>query len=190
MLKITEKFALHLNRRFGITPNALTYTRIFAAPWLALLVSEILSDKSPALAIITIIIYLLIITTDVLDGILARAISKERSHDHFAGGMLDRLADKILIIFILIPFGLNLFTFLIILAESILAYQAIHSQGRKKQATRTGKSKMFLQAFLVPILILWKTTNFLPDMFVYTYIVVTIIATYASVYSHYLQSDD
>ena len=180
-----EKFVLFLHKKYGITPDILTYVRIFAAPWLALLISKILSSKSLALAIIFLIFYILVIITDFFDGILARALSKEKSHDHSNGGMLDRLADKILIIFLLIPFGLNLFTFLIILAESILVFQAIYSPAHEKQAKYVGKIKMVLQAFLIPILILQVITNFIPEMIIYTYIIITIAFTYLSVYSHY-----
>ncbi len=185
MKEILEKFVLFLYKKHGITPDFLTYIRIFAAPWLALLVSKIISDKSLTLTLVTIFIFGLIVLTDLLDGILARAISRTENHDHFQGGMLDRLSDKILIIFMLIPFGLNLFTFLIILAESILAFQAIHSPAHKKQAKYVGKIKMVLQTFLIPILILQIATNFVPEMILYIYIIITIIFTYASVYSHY-----
>jgi phosphatidylglycerophosphate synthase len=126
-----------------------------------------------------------VVSTDFLDGLLARAISKTEKHDHSHGGMLDRLADKIFIIFLLVSFGLNLFTILIILAESILAFQAIYSPRHRKQATLSGKIKMVLQTLLIPILILQVVTNFLPEMVVYTYIIITIISTYLSVYSHY-----
>ena len=180
-----EKFVLFLHKKYGITPDILTYVRIFAAPWLALLISKILSSKSFTLAIITIILYFLVVSTDLFDGILARAISKTENHDHSHGGMLDRLSDKIFIIFMLIPFGLNLFTFLIISAESILAFQAIYSPSDKKQATNVGKIKMVLQTLLIPILILQVVTSFIPDMIVYVYIIITIISTYTSVYSHY-----
>jgi len=184
-----EKFVLFLNKHYGITPNFLTYIRIFAAPWLALFVSKIIEDKNLTLAIVTLTLYVLVIVTDLLDGILARAISKDRQYDHAHGGMLDRLGDKIVIIFLLIPFGFNLFTFLIIVAESILAFQAIHSESHKKGATYAGKIKMFLQAFLVPLLILNMVLDSIPEIFVYAYIIITIIATYASVYSHYFNSE-
>lgn len=185
MKKKLEKFVLFLHKRYGITPDILTYVRIFSAPWLALLISKILQNKSLTLAVITLIFYFLVVSTDFFDGILARAISKTENHDYSHGGMLDRLSDKILIIFILIPFGFNLFTFFIILAESILAFQAIHSPSHKKQANITGKIKMILQTFLIPILILQVVINFVPDMVVYFYIIITIISTYISVYSHY-----
>ncbi len=184
MKKTLEKFVLFLHKKYGITPDILTYIRIFSAPWLALFISKILIHKSITLTIIILLFYFLIISTDFLDGILARAIPENKHHDHSYGGMLDRLADKILIIFILIPFGFNLFTFLLILAESILAFQALFSPNDKKQALKAGKIKMILQTFLLPILILQAVTNF-PDMVAYLYIILTIIATYVSVYSHY-----
>lgn len=185
MQKRLEKFVLHLYKKYGITPDILTYLRIFSAPWLALLVSKILSNKSLVLAIFTVLLYALIVSTDFLDGILARELSKTEKHDHTRGGMLDRLSDKIFIIFLLIPFGFNLFTFLIILVESMLAYQAIQAPAEKKQATRVGKMKMILQAVLIPVLILQAATNLIPDMLVYLYIIVVIIFTCASAYSHY-----
>ena len=198
MKKILEKFVLFLHKKYGITPDILTYIRIFAAPWLALLVSKILSSKSLTLAIIFLVLYILVVITDLFDGTLARAISKTparnafstadaggENHDHSHGGMLDRLADKILIIFMLIPFGLNFFTSLIILAESTLAFQAIYSTSDKKQASYAGKIKMVLQTLLIPILILQVVTSFIPEMIVYVYIIITIISTYISVYSHY-----
>lgn len=180
-----EKFVLFLHKKYGITPNILTYIRIFAAPWLALFLSKTLSSKSLTLTIIFIILYVLVVITDLLDGILARALPETEKHDHSHGGMLDRLSDKIFIIFMLIPFGFNLFTFLIISAESILAFQALFSPSHKKQATQAGKTKMLLQVFLIPILAIQIVTNFIPDMLVYTYIIATIIATCFSIYSHY-----
>lgn len=183
--KKIEKFVLFLHKKYKITPDILTYARIFAAPWLALFISKIISNKSVILAIITILIYIVVVSTDLLDGILARALSKTKEHDHSYGGMLDRLSDKILIVFLLIPFGFNLFTFLIISAESVLAYHALFSEKSEKQAKYAGKIKMVLQTFLIPILILQITTNFIPEMIIYIYIIATILATIFSVYSHY-----
>ena len=185
MNKHLEKFVLFLNKKYDITPDILTYIRIFSAPWLALFISKTLSSKSLSLSIVTIILYIIVVFTDLLDGILARAISKTKEHDHSHGGMLDRLSDKILIIFLLIPFGLNLFTFLIISAESMLAFQALFGLKHQKQAHYIGKIKMVLQTILIPILILNITTHFIPEMVVYLYIIITILFSYASVYSHY-----
>lgn len=185
MKKYLEKFVLFLHKKYGITPDILTYIRIFSAPWLALLISKIISNKSLTLAIITIILYAIVVSTDLLDGILARALPKTKDHDFSHGGMLDRLSDKILMILLLIPFGFNLFTFLIVSAESILAFQALFSPAHEKQAGRAGKIKMVLQTLLIPILILQVVTNFIPDIFTYIYIIAVIVSTYTSVYSHY-----
>ncbi|HEV7423914.1 MAG TPA: CDP-alcohol phosphatidyltransferase family protein [Candidatus Paceibacterota bacterium] len=184
-----EKSLLFFYEKYGITPNVLTYTRIFAAPWLALFVSYSISSKSHVLVIFTLVFYVLIIGTDFLDGILARHISKTEVHDHIWGAMLDRLSDKILIIFMLIPFGLNFLSVSIIAGESFLAYQAISSPSDKKRATKAGKLKMFFQALLIPILILWKTTHFVSDWIAYIFIITTILLTYISVYSHFFKND-
>ena len=197
MIKKLDKFVLFLYKKYGITPNMLTYTRIFAAPWLALCVSMAISGKNGIFVIFTLLFYIFIISTDFFDGLLARQILKrpahhndnlkvnEETHDRAYGGMLDRLSDKILIIFLLIPFGLNLFTFLIIGGESILAYEALPSPSHKKQATGAGKLKMLFQALLIPVLILSNTTNFIPGIVLYSVIILTIILTGNSIYSHY-----
>lgn len=183
-----EQFVLYLKDNYGITPNKLTYIRIFAAPWLALLISKVLSDKSALLAVITIILYLIIVSTDYLDGLLARKLPKEEN-DHAFGGMLDRVSDKILIILLLIPFGLNIFTFSIVLGESILLYQALFSPSHQKQAKTAGKIKMLFQTFLIPIYIIGTITNIIPDSLVFLYISATVVLTFISIYSHYFKND-
>jgi hypothetical protein len=185
MKKILEKFLLFSNKKYGITPDILTYIRIFSAPWLALIISKILSGKSLALAIITILIYIKIIAMGFYREILAHAVSKTESHDRPQEDTLSQISEKILIIFMLIPFGLNLFTFLIILAESVLAFQIIYSPTHEKQANRAEKIKMILQTLLIPILILRAVTNFIPEMTVYGYIIITIIFTYIPIYENY-----
>lgn len=184
-----EKFTLFLNKKCKVTPNVLTYARVFAAPWLALLISKVLSEESLPLAIFTIFLYFLAVFTDVLDGILARALPAEKNQNHSFGGMLDRLSDKIFIIFMLIPFGLNLYTFIIILGESLLTYQVIFSPPHQKQAKLSGKIKMVLQTFLIPILLLYNTTSFIPNSILYIYIIFTIIFTFISIYGHYFKND-
>ena len=185
MKELIKKFILTLHEKYGIIPSILTYIKIFSAPWLALLISKILLDKSSALTIFTLIIYILIISTSFLNKILEQKISKIEKKKYQNQDILDSLSDKILIIFILIPFGLNLFTFLIISAESILALQILYSINYKKQKDIYTKIKIILQALLIPILILQVITGFVPEMAIYTYIIITIIFTYASLYSHF-----
>lgn len=186
MIKKIEKFILFLYQKYGITPNILTYSRIFAAPWMALFVFHSISSKNNAFVVFTLILYVLIISTDFFDGLLARKISKE-TDDHARGGMLDRLSDKILITAMLIPFGLNLLTVSIIAGESMLAYEALSSPSHRKQATKAGKLKMFFQALLIPVLILSRATNLIPDTVLYSIIIATIVLTYVSIYSHYFK---
>lgn len=187
--KLAEDFVVFLHKKYNITPNKLTYSRIFAAPWLALLVTLSITGKSLHIVIFTLFLYILVVVTDFLDGILARHLSKSQPHDHSKGGMLDRISDKLLIIFLLIPFGVNLFTVSIILGESLLAYQAISSPSDKKGATRTGKIKMLLQTLAIPILVLYRATNSIPFYFFVIFQILTIILTYMSVYSHFVEDD-
>lgn len=182
MNELTKKFILTLHEKYGITPNILTYIKIFSAPWLALFISKILLSKSLTLTIFTLILYILVISTSFLNKILEKAISEKK---HKYENILDGLSDKILIIFILIPFGLNLFTFLIISAESILALQILYSIDNKKQKDIYTKIKTTLQLLLIPILILQVITGFVPEMVIYIYIIITIIFTYVSLYSHF-----
>jgi phosphatidylglycerophosphate synthase len=194
MKKVLEKFIVFLHRKYGITPNELTFVRIFAAPWLALLISKSISSKSLIIVVFTLLLYALVVSTDFFDGLLARHISKNAHnhslHNHSLGGMLDRLSDKLLILFILIPFGLNLFTFSIVLGESLLAYQAITSQDDKKGATGVGKLKMVCQTLVIPLLLLSRTTNFVPYYILFPFIILTIVLTYMSAYSHYFDDDE
>lgn len=152
-----QRISLFFHNVFGVTPNGLSYARIFATPWIVLLIVETLSTKSVALGIATVVIYALVVFTDALDGSLARALRAKRqgiSHDAEKGGALDRISDKILIVFGLIPFGINTYAVIIIFGESLLAYEALlFGSTKSKQATYIGKIKMFLQTFLIPLIL-------------------------------------
>ncbi|HAS80854.1 MAG: hypothetical protein UR25_C0004G0051 [Candidatus Nomurabacteria bacterium GW2011_GWE1_32_28] len=180
-----EKFVLFLHKKHGITPNILSYIRIFSAPFLALFISQILLNKNLTLTIITLILYILIVSTNLVKTIFNNSIPKTKNYDHFHEEILGNLSNKVLIIFLLIPFGLNLFTFFIISAELILVFQDLYSPSNKKQKKYIEKTKIILQILLIPILILQIVTNFVPEMIIYTYIIITIIYTYISVYSNY-----
>lgn len=177
MRKIFEKFIFFLHKKYGITPDILTYIKIFAAPWLALCIARVLSGKSLKFAIVIVILYILVVATDFFEQIPTRTVPEEN--------ILNQISGKILIIFALIPFGLNLFTFLIVLAESILTFQVIHSPSHEKQASRTEKTKIILQMLLIPVLIMQVVTNFIPEIVIYLYIIITIIFTYIPIYSRF-----
>ena len=184
MKKILEKTVLYLHKKYGITSETLSYARMFAAPWLALLISKVILDGSFAIGIITLLLYLGAVKTSFLGKILIHTLPKKEGGDNWHEETLDKIGDKVLIIFTLIPFGLNLFTFAIILAESVLLFKAIHSTSHKK-ANRAETVKMILQALLIPILLLEITTNLVPEMVLYAYIIITIVATYIPIYSYY-----
>ncbi len=184
--KISEKFILFLNKKYGITPDVLVYIKIFSAPLLALLISKVISNRSLLLAIIVLIIYIKVVAIDFYAEILAHMAKEKNNTDHLYGSILDKMSGKILLILVLIPFGLNLYTFLIILAESIWVFQNIHSPLYEKQrASRAEKIKIWLQIVLIPILILQRTTSFIPGMLVYLYIITTIVFTYIPIYTNY-----
>jgi phosphatidylglycerophosphate synthase len=188
--KILRKVAWRLRSLIGISPNGLSFVRVFGTPWIAILLIETLSRESVLLAILTIVLYSLIVLTDLFDGPLARAIQTKSgvaAHDSGYGGVLDRVSDKLLIVFSLVPFGAHPLIVVIITGESFLLYQALHAQSKKKkQATYVGKIKMLLQTFLLPLL--------LAEMFIMNpiyipavnaYMALTVIFTALSVVSHY-----
>lgn len=191
MKKILEKSTLFLHKKYDITPEILSYIKIFSAPWVALLISKIISSKSLTLAILTLLLYILAISTDFIKEILNKTtLHKIEKEDNVEENIFDQIIDRVFIIFILIPFGFNLFTSLIILAESISIFQTLYYPTHKKQINKTEKIKIILQTLLIPILILQTVTNLIPDMAVYVYIIITIIYTCMSVYSKYFYFKD
>ncbi len=185
MIHSLEKFVSFLHKKYGITPEILTYIKIFGAPWLALLISKVLSSKSLLLAIIVLIFYIALVATSFLEKPLSEIASKKEKKDYSSDNMLSHLSNKILIIFALIPFGLNLFTFLLISAESIFVFQAIFLPESKKPSDKNEVTKIILQILLIPILILQAATSFVPELVIYIYILIVIISTYFSIYSHF-----
>ena len=190
--KIFQKIGLFLYHRFHITPNGLSYSRIFATPWIVLLIAESIKAQSVYLGIITVVMYTSVVLTDAIDGPLARALilseqEQDHPHDMKHGAILDRISDKILIVFCLIPFGMNIFIILIIFGESMLAYQALLSKTlKRKQATQVGKIKMLLQTVLVPVMLLaYVTKNNIFVESVNILLAITAIFTLLSVISHY-----
>lgn len=190
--KIFREIGLFLHDHFHVTPNGLSHARIFATPWIVLLIVESIKAQSIFLGVITIVIYTGVVLTDAIDGPLARALSRSKQdpnhpHDMKPGAILDRISDKLLIVFCLIPFGVNVFIVLIIFGEGLLAYQALLSKTlKRKQATYVGKIKMLLQTILIPImLIAYVIGNNTMDIAVNVLLVTTAIFTLLSVISHY-----
>ncbi len=185
LLSLIKKIVVFSHNHWGVTPNGLSYFRIFASPWLALLFSFVISTQSVTAGIIVLVLYWLVAVTDVLDGALARALPKEKQ-DHANGGMLDRLGDKILVIFLLIPFGLRPILALIVFGESILAYQAIAAPAEKKQAKTVGKIKMLGEVMLISLLLLGEIfPKYVPVALVLIISISVVILVFSSIWSHY-----
>lgn len=173
----------------GITPNGLSLLRIFFTPWIALLIIETLRTESVLLFWLTIGVYFFAVLTDLFDGPMARAMvaRSAESHDVGYGGVLDRISDKLIIVFSLIPFGFDPFIVLIILGESMLLYQALHATTTKaKQAVNIGKIKMTLQTFLMPLL-LFSTIykDVLSPKCIVVFLGLVVLFTFFSVVTHY-----
>ncbi len=187
--KILRKIALQLRSLTGISPNDLSFARVFLAPWITLLLIETLGRENIKIAVATIILYMFVVLTDLFDGPLARAMQEDgkNTHDVGYGGVLDRVGDKLLIVFSLVVFGAHPLIVLIIIGESLLAYQALHAKTtKKKQATYAGKIKMLLQTFLMPLLLVnvfYENETF--ALVVTLYMVIATIFTGMSVVSHY-----
>lgn len=189
--RILQKVGLFLYGTFGVSPNGLSMVRIFGTPWVALLVTESIKRHSAVLAILTIVSYVAVVLTDLVDGPLARAIAADpdSTRDVGYGGALDRISDKLLIVFSLIPFGTNPYIVAIIIGESILLHQALFAKTTKaKQATYIGKIKMVLQTFLMPIILLGVfaggSSNTV-SLGITAYAALTTLFTFLSVLSHY-----
>jgi phosphatidylglycerophosphate synthase len=142
--RVLQQIGMWMHRWFGITPNGLSLMRIFCTPWITLLIIETIRTMSAVYAVCALALYVFAILTDLFDGPLARALVAQGtvSHDVGYGGALDRISDKLIIVFSLVPFGFNVFITAIILGESILLYQALHATTtKKKQATYVGEDK-------------------------------------------------
>lgn len=183
---------MFLHRTIGITPNGLSLVRIFLTPWITLLLIETLARGSVSLAVASVSLYALVALTDLFDGPLARALVAEEPHSHDVGygGALDRISDKLLIVFSLVPFGANPFLVAIIIGESALLYQALHATStKKKQATYIGKIKMNLQTLLMPILLFAHLSGGEGiAMFSFWYAGLSALFTFLSVWSHFRSS--
>ena len=186
---VLQKIALWAHLKIGITPNGLSLLRIFLTPWIMLLVVETIHTESVMFFWLTLGVYFFAILTDLFDGPLARAMvaRSPQSHDIGYGSVLDRISDKLIIVFSLIPFGFDPFIVLIIIGESMLLYQALHATTTKaKQAVYIGKIKMTLQTFLMPVLLISILyTNILPVKYTFVFLCIVVLFTFLSVVTHY-----
>jgi CDP-diacylglycerol---glycerol-3-phosphate 3-phosphatidyltransferase len=134
-------------------PNALTLTRIFLVPFLVV----VLLTKFDGREIVGLLIFLTAVTTDFLDGWLAR----RRGEITTLGTLLDPIADKLLIsaAFIsLVELGLAPAWMVVVVIGREFAVSGLRSiasgRGILIPASGWGKAKMITQIAAVSLLIL------------------------------------
>lgn len=187
--KLLRKVAWRLRKVTGISPNGLSFIRVFGTPWILLLLIETLSRGNGVLGMVAVAVYFFVVLTDFFDGPLAREMEErgDTTHDVHYGSALDRISDKLLVVFSLIPFGAHPLIVLIVIGESALLYQALYAKDTKKRkATYIGKVKMFLQTFLMPFLLMGVFyENLMLSRVVLVYMGVVALFTMLSIVSHY-----
>ena len=135
--------------------NILTLSRIFLAAVIFLL---LISPDSYFLALL---LFFLAGITDYLDGYLARkydAVSQ-------LGEILDPIADKILILFVLFGLAINLSSYLVGFVGAIMITREIWVGALRDLNARNGKSDATKVTFLAKI----KTTVQLLTLFIYLF---------------------
>ena len=135
--------------------NILTLSRIFLAAVIFLL---LISPDSYFLALL---LFFLAGITDYLDGYLARkydAVSQ-------LGEILDPIADKILILFVLFGLAINLSSYLVGFVGAVMITREIWVGALRDLKARNGKSDATKVTFLAKI----KTTVQLLTLFIYLF---------------------
>lgn len=139
----------------NITPNQVTLVRFILVPIVYLL----LASNQIGLAIL---VFIIAASTDFIDGAMAR----KRDQVTDLGKVIDPIADKLLILSVLIYIGfgyliIKIFFVFIILEIIAVLFGAIFSFaiGRPTGANSFGKIKMVLQSFSVGIFMLGLSFN-------------------------------
>ncbi len=135
--------------------NILTLSRIFLAAFIFLLL------MSPDGYLMALILFFLAGITDYFDGYLAR---KYNAVSHL-GEILDPIADKILILFILFGLAINLSSYLIGFVGAAIITREIWVGALRDYNARNGKSDATKVTFLAKV----KTTVQLSTLFVYLF---------------------
>ena len=163
---------------------ALTFSRILAGPLIFLL---ILWAEAFAVALI---IFLIVAITDFWDGYLARKYNSVSE----IGEILDPIADKILIVFVLFGLSVNLMSYYIAFIGAIIitreiwvgALRELNARKGRSDATKVtflAKIKTATQLFTICIYLLGLTINnmfliLFGDMFLFLSLLITIYTGY------------
>ena len=140
--------------------NLLTLSRIFLAAIIFLLL------MSPDGYLLALILFFIAATTDYFDGYLARKYNATSQ----VGEILDPIADKILILFLLFGLAINLSSYFIGFIGAIIitreiwvgALRDINARNRKSDATKVtllAKIKTTIQLFTICIYLFGLTIN-------------------------------
>ena len=168
--------------------NALTLSRIFLAAIISLLLI------GPEGYFLAFILFLLAGATDYFDGYLARKYNLTSQ----IGEILDPIADKILIVFVLFGLAVNLTSYFIAFMASLIITREIWvgalrdfnaRQGRSDatKVTFLAKIKTSIQLFTISIYLLGLTLNnmlliLFGDMFLFLSLLITIYTGYIYTY--------
>ena len=164
--------------------NALTLSRIFLAAIIFLLLTR------PEGYFLAFILFFVAGATDYFDGYLARKYNLNSE----IGEILDPIADKILIVFILFGLSVNLTSYFIAFMASLIitrelwvgALRDFNSRNDKLDATKVtflAKIKTTIQLFTISIYLLGLTLNnmlliLFGDMFLFLSLLITIYTGY------------
>jgi len=133
--------------------NSLTFLRIFLAVVIFILL------MSPNGYLISLILFLIAGATDYFDGFLARKYNSVSQ----IGEVMDPIADKILIVFILFGLAVNLSSYLIGFIGSLIVAREIWVSALRDMNARNNNSQLTKVTFLAKI----KTSIQLFTIFVY-----------------------
>ena len=129
-------------------PNILTLLRILIIP----IIIIFLEIDTKFYSWLALVLYIIACLSDFLDGYLARKFELESSFGRF----LDPVADKILVVFILIGLSVNLYSYLMAAMSSLIISREIGVAALRDYAARNDmshKSKVtFLAKFRTPLL--------------------------------------
>ena len=168
-------------------PNILTFLRLVLAP--ALIIFLII-DKTDSAKFLGMFVFIVIIATDFFDGYLARKYNAVTQ----IGEILDPIADKILIVFILFALSVNLTSYYIAFMSSLIIsreiwvgalrdFNARHNNTKVTKVTFIAKTKTSLQLFTISIYLLGLALDkmllvLFGDMFLFLSLLLTIYSGY------------
>ena len=169
--------------------NFLTFSRIFLAAVIFILLTS--SDGY----LLAFILFFIAGITDYFDGYLARKYNLVSQ----IGEILDPIADKILIVFILFGLSVNLTSYFIAFMSSLIisreiwvgALRDFNARQEKSEATKViylAKIKTSIQLFTISIYLLGLTLNnmlliLFGDMFLFLSLLITLYTGYIYTYN-------